>query len=157
MEPYAKGTGVESYTEGKGWKSLELINPHSNCCHEPPDLNWNPSLGKGFPGSTSGKESTCGRHNRHKFDPWVGKNPRVGNGNSLQYSCLESSMDRGAWWATLMGSQRVGYNWAHMSTQTHTYILGKTASPILISFTPLSFCLISRHFSQPMHRPWRIF
>ena len=38
VEPYAKGTGVESYTKVKGQKSLELINPHSNCCHEPPDL-----------------------------------------------------------------------------------------------------------------------
>ena len=28
---------------------------------------------------------------------------RVGNGNPLQYSCLENSMDRGAWWATVHG------------------------------------------------------
>ena len=33
-----------------------------------------------------------------------------GNGNPLQYSCLENSMDRGAWWAvSSMGSQRVGH------------------------------------------------
>ena len=35
-----------------------------------------------------------------------------GNGNPLQYSCLENPMDRGAWWATVHGSQRVGHNWA---------------------------------------------
>ena len=35
-----------------------------------------------------------------RFDPWVGKNPGEGNGNPLQYSCLESPMDRGAWRAT---------------------------------------------------------
>ena len=29
--------------------------------------------------------------------------PGEGNGNSLQYSCLENSMDRGAWWATVHG------------------------------------------------------
>ena len=29
------------------------------------------------------------------------KSPQVGNGNPLQYSCLENSMDRGAWWAIL--------------------------------------------------------
>ena len=29
--------------------------------------------------------------------------PGEGNGNSLQYSCLENSMDRGAWWATIHG------------------------------------------------------
>ena len=33
-----------------------------------------------------------------------GRSPGGGNGNPLQYSCLENSMDRGAWWAT-MGSQ----------------------------------------------------
>ena len=32
--------------------------------------------------------------------PGLGKSPRVGNGNPLQYSCLEDFMDRGAWWAT---------------------------------------------------------
>ena len=32
--------------------------------------------------------------------PGSGKSPEVGNGNLLQYSCLENSMDRGAWWAT---------------------------------------------------------
>ena len=33
----------------------------------------------------------------------LGKSPQVGNGNPLQYSRLENSMDRGAWWATLHG------------------------------------------------------
>ena len=33
-----------------------------------------------------------------------------GNGNPLQYSCLENPMDGGAWWATVHGSQRVGHD-----------------------------------------------
>ena len=33
--------------------------------------------------------------------PGLGKSPGEGNGNPLQYSCLENSMDRGAWWATV--------------------------------------------------------
>ena len=33
-----------------------------------------------------------------------------GNGNPLQYSCLENPMDRGAWWATVHGSQRFGHD-----------------------------------------------
>ena len=37
------------------------------------------------------------------FDPWVGKIPGEGNGYPLQYSCLENSMDRGAWQATVHG------------------------------------------------------
>ena len=35
--------------------------------------------------------------------PGLGRSPGVGNGNPLQYSCLENSMDRGAWWATVHG------------------------------------------------------
>ena len=48
--------------------------------------------------SKSHKESTCQcrRHKRRWFDPWVGKTPGGGDGNPLQYSCLENPMDRGA-------------------------------------------------------------
>ena len=35
--------------------------------------------------------------------PRSGRSPGEGNSNSLQYSCLENSMDRGAWWATVHG------------------------------------------------------
>ena len=35
--------------------------------------------------------------------PGSGRSPRVGNGNSLQYSYLENSMDREAWWAIVYG------------------------------------------------------
>ena len=34
--------------------------------------------------------------------------PGVGNGNPFQYSCLENSMDRGAWWATVRGVAKSG-------------------------------------------------
>ena len=36
--------------------------------------------------------------------PRSGGSPGEGNGNRLQYSCLENSMDRGAWWATVHGT-----------------------------------------------------
>ena len=35
--------------------------------------------------------------------PGSGSCPGEGNGNPLQYSCLENPMDRGAWWATVLG------------------------------------------------------
>ena len=38
--------------------------------------------------------------------PGLGKSPGVGNGNPLQYSCLENPMDRGAWWATFHRGHR---------------------------------------------------
>ena len=37
----------------------------------------------------------------------------------LQYSCLENSMDREAWWVQSMGSQRVGHD---LAPNTHTHI-----------------------------------
>ena len=40
--------------------------------------------------------------------PVSGRSPGGGNGNPLQYSCLENPMDRGAWWATVHGSQKSG-------------------------------------------------
>ena len=42
--------------------------------------------------------------------PGLGRSPGGGNGNSLQYFCLENSMDKRAWQAISMGSQRVGHN-----------------------------------------------
>ena len=38
--------------------------------------------------------------------PGSGRSPRGGNGKPLQYSCLENSMDRGVWWATVHGGCR---------------------------------------------------
>ena len=35
--------------------------------------------------------------------PGLERSPGEGNGSPLQYSCLENSMDRGAWWATVHG------------------------------------------------------
>ena len=35
--------------------------------------------------------------------PKSGRSPGIGNGNPLQYSCLENFMDRGAWWPTVHG------------------------------------------------------
>ena len=43
--------------------------------------------------------------------PGSGRSTGEGNGYPLQYSCLENSMDRAAWWATVhQESQRIGHN-----------------------------------------------
>ena len=57
-----------------------------------------------LPDGSDGKESACKAG--LSSVPGSGKSPREGNGNPLQYSCLENIMDRGAWWAKSMGSQR---------------------------------------------------
>ena len=52
----------------------------------------------GFPGGSDGKESACSAGNPGSI-PGSGRSPGEGNGNPLQYSCLENSVDRGAWWS----------------------------------------------------------
>ena len=52
----------------------------------------------GLPCWLSGKEPTCWWR-RHRLNPWVRKIPEERNSNPLQYSCMESLMDRGASWA----------------------------------------------------------
>ena len=42
-------------------------------------------------------QSVCLQCGKSGFDPWAGKFPEEGNGNPLQYSCLENPMDGGAW------------------------------------------------------------
>ena len=51
--------------------------------------------------------------------PASGRSPGRGNGNPFQYCCLENSMDRGTWWATVHRWQRVRHSWA--PTQTHLW------------------------------------
>ena len=54
----------------------------------------------GFPGGSDGKGSTCNAGDLASI-PGLGRSPGRGNGNLLQYSCLENPMDRGAWQATV--------------------------------------------------------
>ena len=55
-----------------------------------------------FPAGADGKESTCNARDLGVI-PGLGRSPGEGNGNPLQYSCLENPMDIGACWATAHG------------------------------------------------------
>ena len=65
----------------------------------------------GFPGGSDGKESACNVGDLGSV-PGLGRSPGEGNGYTPQYSCLENSMDRGAWWAII---HEVTKNWAGLS------------------------------------------
>ena len=67
-----------------------------------------------FPDGSAGKESACQcrRHQRCGFNPCIRKIPGAENGNPLQHSCLENSMDKGAWWAAVSG---VAKRWIWLS------------------------------------------
>ena len=57
---------------------------------------------KGFLDGSDGKESACNVGDPSLI-PGLGRSPGEGNGNPLQYSCLENPMDRGDWCAEVHG------------------------------------------------------
>ena len=52
--------------------------------------------------------------------PGLGRSSGEGNGNPLQYCCLENPMDRRAWWATV---HRVAKSWTRLSDFTFTRVM----------------------------------
>ena len=109
-QPYKKGGRWEAHsrqTEShmqRFWK--EILGKFQ-------DLRWGEKSGMrperwqglGFPDGSTGKESAC--HAGHSGDADLisgsGRSPAGGNGNPLQYLCLQNPMDRGAWWAAVQG------------------------------------------------------
>ena len=63
----------------------------------------------GFPGGSDGKEPDSNAGDPGSISG-LERSPGEGNGNPLQYSCLENSMDRGAWQATVHGVSK-GQTW----------------------------------------------
>ena len=59
-------------------------------------ISPHPSCSKGFPVGSEDKASACNAGDPGLI-PELGRSPGEGNGNPLQYSCLENPMDRGAW------------------------------------------------------------
>ena len=75
-----------------------LFLPYITLCRLP--VEFLISLGlKGFPSGSDSKESARNAGDPG-LNPGLGRPPGEGTGNPLQYSCLENSMDRRAWWAT---------------------------------------------------------
>ena len=72
---------------------------------------------RGFPGGSDGKASAYSAGDPGLI-PGSGRYPREGNGNPLQYSCLENPMDTGAWWAIVHG---VTKSWTWLSDFTWAF------------------------------------
>ena len=78
---------------------------------------------RGFPVGASSKNPPANAGDmRCNLIPGSGGSPGEGQGNLLQYSCLENPMDRGAWWSALHRSKRVEHNWSDL---TYMYIFTK--------------------------------
>ena len=63
-----------------------------------------------FPGGSEVKASACNAGDLGLI-PGSGRSPGEGNGNPLQYSCLENPMDGRAWWATVHGVAKSQTRW----------------------------------------------
>ena len=72
----------------------------------------------GFPGGSEVKASACNAGDLSSI-PGSGRSPGEGNGNPLQYSCLENPIGGGAWWATVHG---VAKSQTRLSDFTFTFI-----------------------------------
>ena len=114
-----------------------------------------PFLSWVFPGSSDCKESVCNVGEPGSI-PGSGGSPEEGSAYPFQYSCLESSMGRGTWWATVDGSQSIAHteqlthSHFHLSLLFHIlFLLVCTVLPVIsptfviFSFTRSTFCYLS--------------
>ena len=79
-----------------------------------------------LPVESDGKEYGCNAGDPGSI-PGSGRFPGEGNGNPLQYSCLENSTDRGTWWTTVHGGTK-SQTWL----STHKDLRYSTGNSILI-------------------------
>ena len=110
--------------------------------HLPPDsvkmlvlLFW------GLPWWFSSKESACviGDAGDKGSVPGSGRSPGGGNDNPLQYSCLENSMDRGAWWATVHGVAKSRTGLSSWALTSYCFgALSSSASQHVVQDQPIS-------------------
>ena len=92
----------------------------------------------GFPGGSMIKNlfSNAGDAGDTGSVTGLGRFLGVGNGNPLLYSCLESFMDRGAWWATVHGITKS----RHTDHRAHTKVLNRSVTSYEIKITVKSSC-----------------
>ena len=118
LSPLASGAALRSVLQFPSWLPCKgvlsllqtLVSQHFGLCRVRQQI-WFTNiccflviviLTEGFPGSTDGKESACSAGDLGSI-PGLERSPGEGNGYAHHYSCLENSMHRGGWWATVHG------------------------------------------------------
>ena len=101
----------------------------------------------------SGKESPWQfrRCKRHRFDPWVRKMPWRRKRNTLQYSLLKNSKDRGAWWATVHAVTKSQTRLSDWATE-HAHILKKSSKEKICASNKVclpKWCIRERNMRKP--------
>ena len=101
----------------------------------------------GFSGGSVGKESACNAGDLGLI-PGLERSPGKGNSNPLQYSCMENSMDRGTWWATVHGVTK-SWTWLWPSFHWNSY----NNLPCLEHDDPTLISLCMFHLRKWYHLP----
>ena len=129
--PWQEGDALlQGKTTGQGHQS-------AGCCRtsgdnaESPNLTVPLSVRKGCPGGSGVKVSACNAGDLGLI-LGLGRSPREGNGNPFQYSCLENSMDGGAWWATVLGAAK---SQTRLSNFTFTFWVWGKGDWLTLSFS----------------------
>ena len=107
-----------------------------------------------FPGGSDGKESACNEGDLGLI-PGLGKSPGEGIGFPVQYSCLENAMDRGAWWATVLGASKSRTWLRDLSTAHHACFVSRIY--LLCSQTYLPMIIYICCHSSPLTSPCQLF
>ena len=105
---------------------------------------------RGFPGGSDGEESACNAGDLGLI-PGSGRSPGEGNGNPLQFSCLDNSRDRGAWQAIVHGVTKSRTRLSDFHTHTHAQVEKDTVETSFVEFgnfstakhNDLIFCVLS--------------
>ena len=100
----------------------------------------------GFPGGSVSNESACNAGDLGSI-PGSGRSPGEGNGNPLQYPCLENSMYRGGWWATVHGITK-GQTWL-----SHQHNRPKTTGPSIVDMAIEALSFSWRAFPEKIDYP----
>ena len=137
------------------------LPPHCFLMHYPLCLKCSSSLSYPWASTVAQtvKASVCNAGDPGS-SPRSGRSPGEGNGNPLQYSCLENPMDRGACRLQSMGSQRVGLDWATLLYLQLSIWLAISSPSVLYSSHHLTdvfsshkkVCTVPLH-SQIFHLP----
>ena len=93
---------LDSFMRNNSMTVSQTIHPHYEIRSSPLTFLYVHFIFLSFPGGSDGKESACSAGDLGSI-PGLGRSPGEGHGNPLQYSCLENSMDRGAWRAAVCG------------------------------------------------------
>ena len=114
------------------------------------DCNFRKCYEPGFPGGlvVKNQPTSAGDSGEASSIPGLGRSPGGGNGNPLQYSCLENPMDRGAWWAASHGVTK-SQTWLGMCAQNHQ--LSWSCTPDQQELWKINICCFKLQFFEAIY------